>query len=134
MLAGLAGGDDVAQEAVDDVFLEDAKVAVGEHVHLEGFEFEAEFVGDVAYDDVAVVREPGARADGGELGQLNFDLVAGVLVFPAFNVRQHGVDTGAGVLVSISALLRFGHVSYSAARVRLSKSRKRPTSVTTPTA
>jgi len=40
-VTGLAAANHVAQETVYDVLLEDAEVAVGKRVHLEGLEFEA---------------------------------------------------------------------------------------------
>src|SRR5580700_8465227 len=43
----IAGFDDVVENLVDDVLLEDAEVAVGEEIFLEGLEFEAGLAGHV---------------------------------------------------------------------------------------
>ena len=45
--AGLEGADEVVEDAVGDVFVEDAGVAEGLEVHLVGLEFDASLVGDV---------------------------------------------------------------------------------------
>jgi len=82
---GVAGFDYVVEDLVDDVFLEDAEVAVGEEVLLEGLELEAGLAGHVADGDAAKVGEAGLGADGGELGVVDEDLVGFELVAPGFD-------------------------------------------------
>src|SRR5882724_5153156 len=72
---GVAGFDYVVEDLIDDVLLEDAEVAVGEEIFLEGLEFEAGLAGHVADGDAAEVGEAGFGADGGELGVVDEDLV-----------------------------------------------------------
>src|SRR5713101_5073698 len=62
---GADGGDDVAENFVDGVFVEDAEVAIGEEIHFERFELDAIFFGHVLNGDGAEVREAGLGADGG---------------------------------------------------------------------
>src|SRR6202040_47741 len=86
----VAGFDDVVEDLVDDVFLEDARVAVGEEVLLEGLEFEAAAAGHVADGEAAKVGEAGLGADGGELGVVDEDLVGAELVRPGFDGGKFG--------------------------------------------
>src|ERR1700691_4688499 len=44
----VAGFDDVVEDLVDDVFLEDAQIAIGEEILLEALELEALLAGHVA--------------------------------------------------------------------------------------
>ena len=82
---GVAGFDDVVEDLVDDVFLKDAEVAVGEEVLLEALELEAGFAGHVADEDAAEVGKAGFGADGGELGVVDEDLVGLKLIAPGFD-------------------------------------------------
>src|SRR3569833_2024787 len=54
---GIAGFHHVFEDLVDDVFLEDAEVAVAEEVFLERFELEAAGARHVADGEVAEVRQ-----------------------------------------------------------------------------
>src|SRR5439155_18947239 len=63
----------------------------------------------------------------GELGNDNFDCVTRELIGPGLNFRQRRIDARLRVLIGV----RFLHFFTSA---RESRSRNRPTSVTTPTA
>src|SRR5690349_5691527 len=51
----LRGRHDIAQKPVHYVFIKDAEVAVGEHVHLERFQLQAQFVGRVAQRKLAEI-------------------------------------------------------------------------------
>src|SRR5271169_1851807 len=75
-----------------------------------------------------MIGEPRARANGSELRQNNFDFIAGILIRPGFNFRQRGVHSRAGVFIGVEAL------HWAGIKVLASRSRNRPTSVTTPTA
>ena len=68
---GAAGGDEVLQDAVDGILVEDAEIAVGVDVHLQGFEFEAVLVRHVGDADRAEVGQAGLGADGGVLRHLD---------------------------------------------------------------
>jgi hypothetical protein len=99
---GVAGFDDVVEDLVDDVLLEDAEVAVGEEVFLEGLQLEAGLARHVANGDAAEVGEAGFGADGGELGVVDQDLVGFELVAPGFNGRKCGVEASLGVVVGVA--------------------------------
>src|SRR5208282_4860038 len=94
---GMDGGFDVAQHAVDGVLVKNSQVAVGEQVHLQGLEFEAELGGLIANRDGAVVGQAGLRADGCVLGEFDRDLVAAKMVGPGIELGECGVDAGASV-------------------------------------
>src|SRR6266850_7525212 len=92
---GADGGDDVAQDSVDGVFVEDAQAAVGEEIHFQGFQFDAIFFGLVLDGDGAKVEQPGFGADGGVFGKARGDDIAGKLIRPGFDRGQFCVDAGA---------------------------------------
>jgi hypothetical protein len=111
---GIGGFDDVVENLVDDVFLEDAEIAVGEEVFLEGFELEALFAGHVADEEAAEVGKASLGADGGELGVVHEDFVGAELVPPGFDFGELDVEAGFGVVVGVAGgvlLVLFGHVS-----------------------
>src|SRR6266851_5752089 len=62
---GVGGFDDVVEDLVDDVLLEDAEVAIGEEVLLEGLELEALLAGHVADGEGADVRRVPTRGSSG---------------------------------------------------------------------
>ena len=103
---GVAGFDDVVKDLVDDVFLEDAEVAVGEEVLFEGLELEAALAGHVANGEAAEVREAGLGADGGELGVVDEDFIGLELVLPGFDGREGDVEAGFGVVVGVAGGVR----------------------------
>jgi hypothetical protein len=105
---GVAGFDDVVEDLIDDVFLEDAEVAVGEEVLLEGLELEAGFAGHVADGEAAEVGKAGLGADGGELGVVDEDLVGLELVAPGFDGGELGVEASGGVVVGVAGGFGFG--------------------------
>ena len=78
---------------------------------------------------VAVIGQTGLRAHRCELRHHNFDLVLAVLVRPSFDLRQVRFNACLGMLVCVLPVL------FISLRASLrSRSRNRPTSVTTPTA
>ncbi len=105
---GIAGFDDVVEDLVDDVFLEDAEVAVGEEVFLEGLELQAALAGHVADGEAAEVGEARLGADAGELGVVDEDLVGLELVLPGFDGGEGGVEAGFGVVVGVAGGVRVG--------------------------
>jgi hypothetical protein len=107
----VAGFDYVVKDLVDDVFLEDAEVAVGEEILLEGFEFEAGLAGHVADGDAAEVGEAGLGTDAGELGIVYQDLVGAELVAPGFDFGELCVEARFGVVVGVAGGLLGGHRS-----------------------
>src|SRR6266853_1432469 len=74
---GADGGDDVAQDFVDGVFVEDAQAAVGEEIHFQRFQFDAIFFRHVLDGDGAEVGQPGLGTVGGIFGKARGDDVAG---------------------------------------------------------
>src|SRR6266850_7553525 len=113
---GADGGDDVAEDFVDGVFVEDAKAAIGEEIHFEGFELDAIFFGHVLNGDGAEVGEAGLGADRGVFGEARGDDVARELVGPGFERGQFGLDAGAGVLCGVVRHVRSSGVLYRARR------------------
>src|SRR6267378_3154302 len=101
---GADGGDDVAEDFVDGVFVEDAEAAIGEEIHFEGFELDAIFFGHVL------------NGDGAEVGEAGGDDVAGELIGPGFERGQFGLDAGAGVLCGVVGHVRSSGVLYRARR------------------
>jgi len=99
---GVGGLDEVFEDLVDDVFLEDAEVAVAEEVFLEALELGAAVAGHIADGECAEVGEAGFGADGGEFGVVDEDFVAGKLVWPGFNGGEGEVESGRGVLVGVA--------------------------------
>ena len=77
--------DEVGEDTVDGLFVERMVVAEGIEVELEGFAFDASFVGDVPYTDVSEVRLSGHGTQAGELGAVEQDLVVALGI---------GVDEG----------------------------------------
>ena len=63
--------DQVIEHDIDDVFVEDALVAILIDVELETLELDAPFAWDVLDMESSEVRKTGCRADTGELRQEN---------------------------------------------------------------
>ena len=106
---GIAGFHHVFEDLVDDVFLEDAEVAVAEEIFLKRFEFEAAGAGHVANGEVAEVGQAGLGADGGEFGIVDDDFVVGELILPGLDFGEFEVEAGLGVIVGVARLWR--HIS-----------------------
>src|SRR5579883_777279 len=131
---GIGGFHDVAQHAVDDVLLKDAQVAVGEQVHLVGFELEAVAVRHVAQHELAEIGQTGLGAHGSELVGNDFDFVIGILVGPGLDLGQGSIDARPGVFLGVSQGGCPGEFGVFHARAFASRSRNSPTSATTPMA
>jgi len=101
---GIACLDHIFEDLVDDVFLEDAEVAVAEEVLLEGFEFEAAMARHVADVEDAEIWQPGFGADRGQFRVIDGDFVAGELVLPCFDGGEFEVESGFGVVVCVEGL------------------------------
>src|SRR5579871_1133499 len=123
-----AGLHHVGQEPIHDILLKDAEVPIGQHVHLERLQLQAQTIRHIAQRQFAMIRQAGLGADGGELRQYDFDLISGILILPGLDLRQRGLDARARMPVCVFSLHRAG------INVRASRSRNSPTSVTTPTA
>jgi len=101
---GISGFDDVFENLVDDVFLEDAEVAVAEEIFLERLEFEAAVAGHIADGEDAEVGKAGFGADGSEFWVVDEDFVAGKLILPGFDVGKGKVEACLGVFVGVSLI------------------------------
>ena len=110
---GVGGFDYVVEDLVDDVFLEDAEVAIGEEILLEGLEFEAGLAGHVADGETAEVGQAGLGADAGELGVVDEDFVGFELIAPGFDGGEVDVEAGFGVVVGVAGGLVFGLVLFA---------------------
>ncbi len=93
----------VIENPVDGVLIENPQVAVRAEVLFQGLQFQAQIVRLVADGDQTEVREAGLGADGRELGHRNADLIARILVRPAFDLGQPGVDPSLRMLVGVFA-------------------------------
>jgi hypothetical protein len=107
---GVAGFHHVFEDLVDDVFLEDAEVAVAEEIFLEGFEFEAAAAGHVADGERTKVRQSGLGADGCQFGIVDDNFVSGKLVLPGFDLRELEIEACLGVIVGIAGCLRHSSI------------------------
>lgn len=67
------GGDEIVEDAVDDLFVEGGVVAVGSEVVFEAFGFDALVCRAVGDGEVAGVRLAGHGAEGGELVRVEYD-------------------------------------------------------------
>src|SRR5262249_10015268 len=115
----------VPQDAIDDVLLKNSQVAVRQQVHLIGLQLQARPVRHIPQGDFAEVRKACLGTDGGELRHDDLNLIIGVLIGPGLYFRKFGIDPGDRVFIRITTL-------HGSALER--RSRKRPTSATTPTA
>src|SRR2546426_6974632 len=93
----LGGFHDIAQDAVDGVFIKDSEAAIRQQIHFQGLQLEAEFLRPILNRDGTVVRKPGLGADRSVFGKARGDGIAGELVGPGLQARQPGVDSSAGV-------------------------------------
>ena len=73
------------------------------NIHLEGPQFHALLIREVADADRAEVGQAGFRTDGCVFRDLNGNLVILKLVWPGFDLGKPGIDAALGVLVSIGA-------------------------------
>src|SRR5690606_14490700 len=88
--SGLHLGDEVVEQAIDDVLVEDADVPERGDVELEGLELDAASIGNVVDRDRREIRKPGLRTDAIELGDLDADLVIAIriLIGPGLELRK----------------------------------------------
>src|SRR6266849_7820750 len=93
----LGGFHDIAQDAVDSVFVKDSEAAIPQQIHFQGLQLEAEFLRLILNGDGAVVRKPGLGADRSVFGKARGDGIAGELVGPGLEARQPRMNPGAGV-------------------------------------
>src|SRR5712692_2788314 len=90
----LGGFHDVAQDAVDSVFVKDSEAAIRQQIHFQGLQLEAEFLRLILNRDGAVVRKPGLGADRSVFGLLGIILHAGWTM----RARNHAARGGLGCL------------------------------------
>src|SRR5258708_3316163 len=75
-----------------------------------------------------MIGQAGFRTDGRELRQYNLNFVTRIVIRPGLDFRQLCINAGAGLLIRVLAF----HAAVI--NVLASRSRNKPTSVTTPTA
>jgi hypothetical protein len=102
---GVAGGDEVFEDDVDDVLVEDLDVAERVDVELEALELDAALVRDVFEPEGGEVREVGEGADAGELGQLEADADLAPLVLVGEGVERVEVHLRARGGADVEPLL-----------------------------
>ena len=110
---GIAGFNDIVEDLIDDVFLKDAEVTIGEEIFLEGFELEAGLAGHVADGDATEVGQAGLGTDGGELGVVDQDLVGFELIAPGVDRRKFDVEAGFCVVIRVAGGFVFGFVLFT---------------------
>ena len=98
----VAGFDHVFEDLVDNVFLEDAKVAVREQVFLPGLELEAAFAGHITELNNTEIGQAGLRADGSKFGIVDQNFIGRELILPGFNGGEIEVEAGLGMLFGIA--------------------------------
>src|SRR5579872_2464823 len=91
------GGDDIAQHAIDGIFVKNSKIAIGEEIHFQGFEFEAQLARFVLNKDGPVVGQTSLGAHGRIFREADGDFVTGEMVRPSVEMREFGGDSGARV-------------------------------------
>src|SRR4030042_4221990 len=96
-----AGPDDILEDAVDDILIEYAQVPVAQDVVLQGLELQAGILGNIADGDQPEIGQARLGAEGGELRNLDFDLVAGKVVGKCGQARQPGLQAGFGLVLSV---------------------------------
>ena len=85
---GATRADGIVQNAINGVFVEDAKGTVSEDVVLERLELQAPLGRQVVNRDRPEIGQAGPGADGRVLWEGDGDLVARILVGPGFNGGQ----------------------------------------------
>ncbi len=78
--AGIEQRDEVIRDPVRHCLVERALIAEGPQVQLQRLELDARFIGNVADADRGEVRLPRHRAETGELGRLEEDLVVALRI------------------------------------------------------
>jgi hypothetical protein len=78
--------DDIMKNLVHGIFIEDAKIAIGEKVHLESLEFDAVLARHILDGDSAIVGHSGFRTNGRVFRKARGDDVAGVLIGPGIKL------------------------------------------------
>jgi len=101
----------VFENTVDDVLLENSKIAVALQIFLQRFQLETVFVGSVGDGDAAEVGKSGFRADRGEFGIVDDDFVAGKLIRPGLNRGKIVVEPGFRMIGRVTwGLLSHPHI------------------------
>ena len=99
----MAGRHNVAQNPIHGILVENADIPVRLEIHLQGFQFQTQLVGNVFDGDGSEIRQPGFRADRGVFGHFDRDFVVGKLILPAFDVGESGIDAAFGVVFGVLA-------------------------------
>src|SRR5438445_896759 len=99
----LAGRHEVLQDTVHGILIENAEIAVGVDIHLEGLQFHASFIGPIADADRAEVGKAGFRTDGRVLRHLDRDLIILKLIRPRLNLGKTRANATLGVSVGVPA-------------------------------
>jgi hypothetical protein len=84
--------DQVLKNAIDRILIEDAEIAVGRDVFLQGLEFQAPLVWNITHMDGPEIGQAGSRTNGCVFRKDDFDFIIRILIFPALDFRQHSLD------------------------------------------
>jgi hypothetical protein len=99
---GVSSFDYVIENLIDDVFLEDAEVAIDEEILFERLQLHTLLARHVTDGQAAEVGQAGFGTDAGELGVVDEDLVSLELVLPSFDGGELDVEAGFCVVVGVA--------------------------------
>src|ERR1700722_5616197 len=101
----------VAQKPVHHVLLKNSEIAIRQHIHLQRFQLQTQFVRHVAQREFAMIRQAGLGTNRSELRQYDFDLIAWILVRPGLDFRQRRLHARRGFFIGILTLHLAGVIS-----------------------
>ncbi len=99
---GIARFHQVFQYLVNDVLLEDPKVAVTEEVLLERFELKAAVARHVTNIENPKIRKACFWADRSQFRIVDGNFVAGKLILPCFDGGKFEVESGLGMIIGVA--------------------------------
>ena len=92
----------IPEYAVHRVFIEDADIAVGRDILLQGFQLDTPLIRNIVHPDGSEIWQPRFGSDCRVFRYDDFNFIARELVFPAFDLRQRDGCPGFRVLFGIS--------------------------------
>src|SRR6266567_3966015 len=101
----LGRADHVFQNLIDDILLEDTKIAVVQQILLERFQFQAKLGRHVTNLQQAKVGQAGLRAHRRKLRHVNEDFISGKLVRPGIDLWENVVQSGFSVVFGVTCTM-----------------------------